>query len=383
MNNLIKRLLNKVGREILTILTRQRPNRILFIRESASGSNSYALWKMAGEDARKKYELILYQESAEEGKRLAHFVSKHRLISSSRLIITTHASIKPSRKHIHLQLWHGASIKKLGVMELSNISVRYRPPWAKVDYIMSYSETYNTFLNACMVTDPRKYIITGAPRNDFLFCTDGLSNARKIFGNSIDGAKLIFFIPTFRDYYGTKQGDRNYDNPFGFGEFTPAEFDEFLKEKNCKLIFKPHPHEEALVLDYLRNYPLENMLILREADLGKYNLDLYELLNASEILITDYSSVYDDYLLLDRPVIFAPVDIESYKKNRGFCIESFDDWVPGPKVFSQDVLQNEISRCLIEKGYYGKQRDMIRNLQHRYKDGESSRRLWKFIDDIL
>jgi len=363
------------------LFTRRVKNRILFVLESSSGSNSYALWKLATKEMQEKYELILYQEKALKG--FLSFIEKHKLIASAQLIVTTHASYKPSRKHINLQLWHGSSIKKIGVMEITSKSERFRPLWAKVDYIMSYSETYNTFLNACMVTDPRKYIITGASRNDFLFCSDGPSNVSKIFGNSIKGSKLIFFIPTFRNNYGKKQGNRNYDNPFGFGEFAPEQFDQFLKANNCRLIFKPHPHEEALVFDYLSNYPLENMLMLRDADLGKHNFDLYELLNAAEILITDYSSVFDDYLLLDRPIIFAPVDIESYKENRGFCIESFNDWTPGPKVLDQDTLQEEISRCFTENSHYQEQRAMMRNLLHRYKDGESSRRLWEFIDSIL
>lgn len=380
VKNLCKRILNKIGREAVTFFTKCRKNRILFIRESASGSNTYALWKLVNEDRKKKYELILYQE--QERNDLVHFIEKHRLIASAQLIVTTHGSYKPSRKHIHLQLWHGASIKKLGVM-VKERRARFQPPWARVDYIMSYSETYTTFLNACMVTDPCKYIITGAPRNDFLFLSDGLSNVRKIFGDRIEGNRVIFFLPTFRDYYGQKQGDRNYDNPFGFKDFLPEKFDNFLKENKIILIFKPHPHEEALVLGYFRNYPLKNMLVLRDEYLITNHLDLYELLNASEILITDYSSVFDDYLLLDRPVIFAPVDLDSYKKRRGFVIESFESWVPGPKVLDQNALQAEIVRCLLEKGYYGEHRAMIRNLQHRYKDGESSRRLWEFIDSIL
>jgi len=382
VNVLVKRILKKIGRDTITFFTKIRRNRILFIQESASGSNSYALWKLAGDNIKMKYELILCQESGDEGNGFAHFVEKYRLIASAQLIVTTHGSYKPSRKHIHLQLWHGASIKKLGVMEKER-TARFQPPWERVDYIMSYSETYTTFLNACMVTDPGKYIITGAPRNDFLFLSNGLSNIRKIFGDRVEGNRCIFFLPTYRDYYGKKQGDRNYDNPFGFKEFSPEKFDNFLKEKKLVVIFKPHPHEETLVLNYFQRYPLSNMLFLRDEDLAIHQLDLYELLNASEILITDYSSAFDDYLLLDRPIIFAPVDLDSYKKRVGFVIESFESWVPGPKVFDQNALQTEISRCLSEKDYYKEQRSQIRNLQHRYKDGGSSRRLWEFIDSIL
>lgn len=366
------------------LFTKIRKNRILLVQESACGSNTYALLKLASDCSIRNFELILYQESVEEGKGFVHFVRKHRLLASSKLIITTHASYKPSRKNIHLQLWHGGSTKKSGLLEIGTTKkFKLKSPWPKVDFVMSYSETCSTFLNACMFVDPNKYIITGAPRNDFLFLSDGLSNIQKLFGKRVEGNKLIFFLPTFRDYYGKKQGDRNYNNLFGFEEFSPEGFDNFLKENKISLIFKPHPHEETLVLDYFSCYNLSNLLVLRNEDLLLNQMDLYELLNASDILITDYSSVFYDYLLLNRPMIFAPVDLDSYSEKRGFLIESFETWAPGPKVFDQIALQNEISKCITDKDYFGEQRTWMLNLHHRYKDGESSKRLWEFIDRIL
>jgi len=383
MDEFFKKVFRKIGREIITLFTKRIKHRVLLIQESSSGSNSYALWKLAEDAFKKKYEIIRCREPGLSKAGFSNFVKKYRLISSAQLIVTTHASYKPSKKHIHLQLWHGAVIKKNGVMEDRKTKSTFKSPWPHVDYIMSYSETYNTFLNACMVTDPKKYIITGAPRNDFLFVSDGLSNVQKIFGDSIRGKKLLFFLPTFRDYYGKKQGNKNDNNPFGFKDFSPERFDNFLEDTNCKIIFKPHPHEETLVLRLSRDYPLINMLILKDEDLVANRLDLYELLNASELLITDYSSVFYDYLLMDRPIIFVPSDIDSYSKIRGFLVESFDSWAPGPKVLDQETLQEEILRFLTGKDYYEDERTRMRSLNHRYNDGKSSKRLWKFIDSIL
>jgi len=384
MKCLFKRILKKIGRDLITLFTRRVKNRILLVYDSASGSNTYALWKFAGDELKSEYDIVMYRDSAEDGLGISGFFKKYRLLASSQMIITTHGSYKPGRKHIHLQLWHGAFIKKNGVMVDRNPDGSFKPQksWLKADYIMSYSETYTTFFNACMATDPDKYIITGAPRNDFLFSADGRSNIQKIFGN-MDDCRLIFFMPTFRDYYGGSQGDKNNNNLFGFNEFLAEEFDKFLTVNKCRIVFKPHPHEEALVLEYLRSNPSDNILILKDEDLLDNDLDLYELLNACDILLTDYSSVFYDYLLLDRPMIFAPVDIASYIDGRGFLVESFDDWTPGPKVFDQKALQNEIRKCLSDGDYYGERRKMMRNLQHRYKDGESSKRMWEFINKVL
>ena len=380
LKNYSAQILNKLIRVIAACVTKQHKKRILIIKESASGSNTYALWKFANTAIRGKFEIILYKDNP--ALSFVNSFKKYALIYSARMIITTHASYKPTKKHINFHLWHGASIKKLGVMENSN-EKRFQLPWQKIDYIMSYSETYTTFLNACMVTDPKKYLITGAPRNDFLYASNGRENIKAIYKKEIQEQQLIFYFPTFRDYYGTKQGDRNYENLFGFDEFSINKFDKFLDENNLKLIFKPHPHEESLVLKYFNGYPLKNLLVLSDSILEENLFDLYELLNAADMVITDYSSIYDDYLLLDRPVLFAPVDLDSYVKGRGFLVESFSDWVPGPKVYNQMAMQSEIIKLLSDPDYYFCERNKMKQLQHRFKDGDSSMRVWDCINKIL
>jgi len=153
MKTFVKRLMHKISRELIIIFTKRRRKRIVLVVESSSGSNSYALWKNASKDIRNRFELILYHDGLEEGKGIAHFFEKYRLLASAQLIITTHASYKPSRHHIHLQLFHGSSMKTLGIMTQRNGEQIFTLPWKDVDYIMSYSETYTTFLNAQMLSE--------------------------------------------------------------------------------------------------------------------------------------------------------------------------------------------------------------------------------------
>ena len=383
--NLYKRIINRLIRDIITLFTKRRLDRILLMQESASGSNSYALWKINNSDIKKRFDLILVKEWELNQSGFLNFVKKHKLISSSQLIITTHASYKPSKKHLHLQLWHGALIKKNGIMldgENHNM-LTAKNSWRKSDYIMSYSDTYTTFLNACMVTNSSKYIVTGAPRNDFLYSADGQSNLSKIYGEKIIEHKIIYFLPTFRDNTTKNNNTKKVGNFFGFDQFSLQNFDKFLFENNCQLVYKPHPEKEEIALNYISDYSLKNIVILKSDDLIENSLDLYELLSSCDILLTDYSSVFYDYLLLDRPIIFSPVDIEKYKNMRGFLLESFDDWTPGPKVYSQEALQKEISQCLEDNDYYRDKRNLIKNLMHRFKDGESSNRMWSFIESIM
>lgn len=154
-----------------------------------------------------------------------------------------------------------------------------------------------------------------------------------------------------------------------------------MRKNNIILLLKLHPAEEHVVINNLKNS--ENIKIITNYMLYEKQIDLYEILNGCDILITDYSSIYFDYLLLDRPIIFVPVDLSEYKENRGFLLEPYDDWTPGPKCLSQVELENEIISCLSDATYYQDKRKDILNKVHEYKDGFSTKRTWEFIDDCL
>jgi len=90
------RAIKKIIREIVYFVTKCRNNRILLIHESYSGSNTYALKKLVTEKFNKKYEIISYNDH--EPSTLTGYLKKHALLASAKLIITTHASYKPSKK---------------------------------------------------------------------------------------------------------------------------------------------------------------------------------------------------------------------------------------------------------------------------------------------
>jgi len=382
LTNLMKRLLNKLAIELIYLFTKIKKNQILLIQESYSGSNTFALHHFIKDFDLNNVNIILYKDSIKYSG-FKNYFNKHRLIGSSKIILTTHASYRANVKQIHFQLWHGGFVKKNGVFLSENKRENAKSPWRGVDYVLSYSETYTTLMNACMLLNPQKYIVTGAPRNDFLYLSNGNLNLTKIFGTKIHNSKIIFYLPTFRDYKSSKDFNHFKYNPFGYNEFSPEDFDIFLERINSKVIFKPHPHEESLALDFVKHYDFKNILILSEADLQENNLDLYELINASQLLVTDYSSIFYDYLLLQRPIIFSVPDINKYTENRGFLVESFEDWAPGPKVHTQIGLQQEIYKSFKGSDLYSEKRKELTRLQHRYFDASSSKRVWSFVNSIL
>ena len=240
-------------------------------------------------------------------------------------------------------------------------------------------------MSACFGTHVNQHFISGMPRNDFLFIKDGRDILCKILKKNLKMKKIVFYMPTFRESAMKYEKDviKIWKNLFGFQGFSDVEFNNFLKENNIAVIVKIHQYEEEFVIRHIEKFDLEDVYILSQYDLRKSGYDLYETLNAADLLITDYSSVYFDYLLLDRPILYTPVDLEHYRKTRGLLLEPYDFWTPGTKVSNQDDLQKEILKLLQDRNYYGKERRNIKKVVHRYTDGRSCERIFDIIDKMI
>src|SRR5699024_2389007 len=97
-----------------------------------------------------------------------------------------------------------------------------------------------------------------------------------------------------------------------------SELNNILFEEKILLIIKPHPEQN---LKYFDDIFTEHIKVINNDDLLYNNVDLYALLSESDALLTDYSSVYIDYLLLNKPIGFTIDDINNYEKNLGFSVK--------------------------------------------------------------
>ncbi len=378
---MLRRIAHASARKAIAAATPIRTDRIVLMHESFSGSNCFALHKFAGDAARGR-EVVLYKRPPMSERDFAWFTNEHRLFASARMIVSTHDSVKPTRRHISVQLWHGFPMKGVAFLERQNRKRPLEDLWRRVDHAISYGASYTTTLSACLATDPRKFVVTGAPRNDFLFRADGPARLASIFGDAVRNARIAFFMPTFREP-NTGNADAADDNPFGLENFSPDTFDRFLDKVGCKLIVKPHPHDERAMVDFMTRNRLRNMLLLRDADLEAQGCDVYELLNGASVLLTDYSSVCLDFLLLDRPMVFCPIDFERYRTDRGFVLEPYDRWTAGPKARNQASFETALERALEEPAWYQAERAFLRDLVHQYQDDRASERVWNTLNELL
>jgi len=361
------------------LLTRTNQNFILLLYNSYSGSNTIALYKKKPNYINDNYRVELKRHYS--GNSFLKKISFYKSLFESKLIVTTHGFlIPPTKNQIIIESWHGFPLKGMGLMDNSedfHYWLKTLKTWQKKKVILSYSKLYSVLLSSCgLGIEIKKYYVTGMPRNDFLF-DDNKNELLRVL-NIPNKRKIIFYMPTFRIGYRNRT-EGSIANRFDF-----VELNKFLGNNNLHFIVKLHPNEEKLLESaYNISEKFENISLLKNSHLEENNLDLYELLGSADLIITDYSSVYFDFLLLDRPIVFYPIDLDIYRRKRGFLLEPYDFWTPGPKATNQKNLQDEILKSLSNKNYYANERKMIRNIVHYYQDNKSSKRVWNLIDKIL
>ena len=105
---------------------------------------------------------------------------------------------------------------------------------------------------------------------------------------------------------------------------------------------------------------------------------MYRLLKDTDALITDYSSVYFDYLLLDKPEAFIIEDMKEYGSHRGFVVDNPLDYMPGEIIESQEGFYGFLENCIAGEDAYKEKRLEINDKVNHYKGGGNCRRLLEF-----
>ncbi|QZA89095.1 CDP-glycerol glycerophosphotransferase family protein [Salinarchaeum sp. IM2453] len=119
---------------------------------------------------------------------------------------------------------------------------------------------------------------------------------------------------------------------------------------------------------------------IKIASADKYE-DVNELLAITDILVTDYSSIYKDFMLVDRPMIFIPYDYDEYKTEKGLLYDYFDT-IPGPAVDSQKDFLNEVESAIKNDPYEDKRQERCEVI-HKHRDNQSSDRVAELIESMV
>lgn len=226
------------------------------------------------------------------------------------------------------------------------------------DFVIASSGQDKENLKKCFAKNDHQVLVTGLPRNDLLFSESNcLSNMFPEF------KRFALYAPTFRD-----------DQDFTFFPFEDLNLDfvnDFFKSRDAVLLLRGHINSSKS-LD-ISNF--SNIIIIDQNMVP----EVQEILPEVDILITDYSSIFIDYLLLERPVIFIPYDLERYKKMRGLLYE-YESVTPGPYVFNQDEFLGELD-LLMDSNPYLEDLKRVKKFFHKFEAGNSERLLTQILPD--
>ena len=141
---------------------------------------------------------------------------------------------------------------------------------------------------------------------------------------------IFLWMPTFRKTNNQDISEDYLNNETGLPLFNGVAdidlFNSFLAENKICVLLKVHHLQSDLPI-WKKSY--SNIRMIKDEELKRMDIQLYEFVGICDALITDYSSIAFDYMLLDRPIIFTVDDYEAYKKSRGFYPENAIDYMVG------------------------------------------------------
>lgn len=237
--------------------------------------------------------------------------------------------IKKEGREVFFFLNHGSPIKCA--------SEYYSPP-EYVDWLLVQSKDFIPIISHNDHVPAEKLIPTGFARNDALFLTK--VNLCRLFGVD-DSNKVIAWYPTFRQHkYGLKTGS-SHALPVIHDYEAANRLNETARANNVLIIVKPHFAQD---LSLIRKTEFSNLRFIDNSFFDQNGISSYHFIGSTDALLTDYSSIYYDYTLCDKPIGVIWEDIDEYRQNPGFGVD-LDYWLKGAeKLYNVDDLEQFVIR---------------------------------------
>lgn len=258
---------------------------------------------------------------------------------TARYVFFTHGlygSPQPPVRKTFVNLWHGDGPKQ-----------RKRFANIRSTHIVAGTRLWGERRPQIFDLPEGSVLITGNPRVD-QFARP--ADASTLAALSLPPDRpLVLWLPTYRrtEYRGRRLGPvRNWSDAHelsGSAETRQfaADLVEAARALGVTVAIKPHPLDGD-------TYAGLGLPVINGRDLSEARTTLYQLLAATCGLITDYSSVWTDYLCLDRPIGFFCPDLDAYQAARGLNVTCYRDLLPGPLLESQESVKAFLGECLDE-----------------------------------
>lgn len=223
-----------------------------------------------------------------------------------------------SHKGKMVTFWHGVTMRGMGLLDWSRPADQRKlivQSNRGNDLILAPSKEAAMRWCSCIGLGLDRVVYAGQPRNDFLLMGAKPELPASVGNLFSGGTRNILYAPTWRP-----NGPVRW---FPFEDFDADELERFLEANDLRLLLRGHLTEKGSAGKFLSGRVVD----FSQDVLGDVNVALPHI----DGLITDYSSLLYDYLLLDRPVVFLHYDYDFYDDYYGFLFDDPDYWFPGPK----------------------------------------------------
>lgn len=279
------------------------------------------------------------------------------ILLRSKILIFTHGSgdfypfnPKKHKNRIFINLFHAIAIKRVGFLKTKK-DIDEVNKW---DYFVVSSEFESQFIQKQYLLKPEQILIFGQPRNDELIKSDH-SHSQNI----------ILYAPTFRDDVMTEL--------FPFKDLDIHKLDYFLGVNNLEIMIRLHINDEKKYKNKELYKGLKNIYFKGSQEIPTVN----SILPKITMLISDYSSITLDFLLLDKPIAYIPYDYDFYEETRGFSFD-YHTYRAGPIISNQKDLESNLLNPLS----HSKTRKKLLDIFHQNQDGNSTELLYHFIQNL-
>lgn len=273
--------------------------------------------------------------------------------------------IKPSKNQIVINMWHGAPTKLAG----KNFDKTAGDEFF-FTYVCATSEYYKGIMAKTFGCPLDNVAINGDPKADKLFID---KKDRK--------KKFIVWTPTFRQSTFLGHDDSTLQDLLPLiPENEWGELNSWLDDHNAEMFVKLHPMQDT---KGFRKKEFSSLRIYSDRAFVEKKGDIFEILSQADALISDYSSVFLNFLLLNRPIAFALPDFEEYTKTRGLVFENPLEFMPGSKCEKKEDIYAFISDVCNGIDNYEQDRKRVDSIVNTYHDGKNCERLLELANIIM
>ena len=283
-----------------------------------------------------------------------------------------------------VNLWHGIPLKKIKKDDeksrhnTSGLLFRlFRFVWMSIFpfereewdlLVTSGPEMTNRITSAFQgfMSSRGRVVELGNPRADRILPPPD-PDIMKPFTKSFPIERIVCYAPTHRGISSNLNLFEGLDN---------KKLDTLLDKWNAQLLIKLHYYDrDRVAIDGFS----PRVHFASDEELEDINL----LLPHVDVLITDYSSVFFDYLLLDRPILFFPFDIQSYLSDERGLYEPYREAVPGTICMNWSELLKELEGSFQGKDAFKEQRKLQQQRFFKHIDQDNSKRITQYVKEHL